>query len=201
LIGGRYRKALEGDEPESRLREGQGNEFPEFWSSESGGIVYHSGGEGQAFSLLALEGNGEPETIMEKGFGLDEPQVSPDGRWLAYTSQETGQWEVYVEPYRRGGPRVRVSPEGGGQPKWRGDGKELFYGAVDGRLMAVEVSAGDQRLEVGRPTVLFDAGATDARLDEYAPTADGERFLVKVPVENQVSRRFHVVVDWPSLLK
>lgn len=196
-----FRKVLEGDEPESQIREGQANEFPEFWSSESGGIVYHVGEEDQAFALLTLEGKGEPETIMEKDFRLDEPQVSRDGRWLAYISLESGAWEVYVEPYRRVGPRVRVSPEGGGQPKWRGDGKELFYAAPDGRLLAVEVRAGEEGLQVSLPTALFDARATDPIRDEYAVTADGERFLVKVPVEGGSSRTIHVVTSWTSLLE
>jgi Tol biopolymer transport system component len=197
-----YRKALEGNEPESLLREDVENALPESWTPESGGIVYGTeGGTDEVFGLLAPEGDKEPETIPAKDFDLDEPQVSPDGRWLAYLSHESGEWEVYVEPYRRVGPRVRVSPGGGGQPKWRGDGKELFYAAPDGRLMAVEMQAGERGLEVGLPTPLFDARATDPIRDEYAVTADGQRFLVKVPVENQSSRRLHVIVNWTSLLE
>ena len=77
--------------------------------------------------------------LSKDRFASDEHHLSPDGRWLTYISLESGRFEVYVEPFRRRGEKVRVSPNGGGQPRWRGDGKEIFYLSPDGRLMAASV--------------------------------------------------------------
>jgi Tol biopolymer transport system component len=199
-----YRKALQGNEPVSPLAETLDDVFPEGWSVDGQALVYVMGaGEAQTVGVLPSDGDGEPEPILEKDFPIDEPQVSPDGRWLAYVSQESGQWEVYVEAFRRVGTRVRVSPEGGGQPRWRGDGKELFYVSPDGRLMAVEVRTGEAGLEVSLPALLFEfeAGVADPIRDEYAVTADGQRFLVRTPVEEEEKQRLHVLLDWTSLLE
>jgi hypothetical protein len=136
---------------------------------------------------------------MKEDHGVDGPQVSPDGRWLAYASDETGEWEVYVRPFRRGGEKVRISPEGGRQPRWRGDGKELFYVMPRGQLMALDVRASGERLEVGLPRELFNAGVSSAVVDEYGVTRDGQRFLVIRPVEG-TARSVKMILNWPSLL-
>jgi len=94
---------------------------------------------------LSLEGGGESEVVLDLESILDEPQVSPDGRWLAYISLDAGRWNVYVQPFRRPGERVRVSRNGGGSPKWRDDGQELFYVASDGqRFLVVEPAKGEE---------------------------------------------------------
>jgi Tol biopolymer transport system component len=198
-----YRKALQGNQPETPLAETLDHAYAEGWWAEGEAIVYGAGDpEVRTFGLLAPDA--EPEPILNKDFRIDEPQVSPDGRWLAYISEESGRFEVYVEPFRRVGARVRVSPEGGGQPKWRGDGQELFYVSPDDQLMAVEVRTGDAGLEVSLPTVLFEleAEAMDPVVDEYAVSADGQRFLVIVPVEQETAAMsMHVVLNWTSLLE
>jgi hypothetical protein len=128
--------------------------------------------------------------------------MSPDGRWLAYVSNESGRNEIYVEPFRRPGERVGVSRDGAGQPEWRGDGKELFYLSNDGRLMAVDVREAASGLEVGTPEVLVSADAlTAVVVGSYGVTADGQRFLVKMRVEDDVKQRIHVVTNWSSLLE
>ncbi len=142
---------------------------------------------------------------MKNRFGLDEPQISPDGRWLAYISTESGRQEVYVQPFRRRGESVRVSTSGGGQPKWRGDGKELFYLSQDRSLMAVDVREGVTGAEIGIPAVLVPASELKAVVqgldyDDYAVANDGQRFLIKTPVADRGSQRIHVMLNWPSLL-
>jgi dipeptidyl aminopeptidase/acylaminoacyl peptidase len=137
---------------------------------------------------------------MQGRFAVDEPHVSLDGRWLAYVSTESGRNEVYVEPFRRRGETVRVSKDGGGQPRWREDGKELFYLSLDGRLMAVSVREGATGPEVGAPTTLVPADRLRAVVqgpdyDDYAVTADGQRFLVKVLAAPQERQRIHVLLD------
>jgi hypothetical protein len=156
-------------------------------------------GTNQAIWALPLDGSGEAETLVEAGYAFDEPQVSPDGRWLAYGAQETGPWEVYLMPFRRDGERVRVSPAGGRQPRWRGDGRELFYLTPQGELVSVEVREAGGHLELGLPGELFHAGVSNPVLDEYAVTKDGQRFLVITPVEES-GWSLNVVLNWPSLL-
>jgi Tol biopolymer transport system component len=204
--GDLYRRELRAGATASLLLETAEREVPEDWSRDGKILLYLVIGEERSFWALPLEGDGSPELVLKTGFNLDEPQLSPDGHWLAYISAESGRYEVYVEPFRQPGERVRVSPDGGGQPKWRGDGKELFYLSPDGALMAVDVGEGASGLEVGIPTVLVPGDDLRAVLqgpdfDDYAVTADGQRFLVKRSAEEDIRQRIHVVVDWPSLLE
>jgi eukaryotic-like serine/threonine-protein kinase len=120
-------------------------------------------------------------------------QISPDGRLLAYASAESGQYEVYVQRFGSGGEKIRVSVSGGGQPKWRRDGRELFF-LSEGRLTAVEVRAAPE-LSVGLPRPLFDLEEAGEELDDYAPSADGQRFLVKQRVAPGAAP-VHVVMNW-----
>jgi hypothetical protein len=113
---------------------------------------------------------------------------------------------VYVEPFRRRGERVRVSNSGGGQPKWRGDGRELFYLTLGGALAAVEVGEGVQGPEVGAPTTLISADVLRAVVagqdtDDYAVSADGQRFLVKRQATLNGKQQIHVLLNWPSLVE
>jgi dipeptidyl aminopeptidase/acylaminoacyl peptidase len=197
-----YRKALQGDAPASPLGQGLSMVSAECWSGPAKAIVYLAEAEKtHAFGVLPSDGGAKPETILKKSFRIDEPRISPDGRWLAYASQESSRWEVYVAPFRREGERVQVSTEGGGQPRWRGDGKELSYVSPDGQLMAVDVRATGDRIDVGLPVALFSGVIADPLTDHYSATADGQRFLVPVPVGQESRRRIHVVTNWTSLLK
>jgi hypothetical protein len=159
------------------------------------------GGSGErTLNAVSLDGKGPPEVLSKDHFASDEHHVSPDGRWMAYISQESGRFEVYVEPFRRRGEKIRVSPDGGGQPRWRGDGKELFYLTPDGRLMAASVRETPTGLDVGIPTTLVPADHLKAIVqgldyDDYAVTADGQRFLVKVTAVRNDRQRIHVLLN------
>jgi Tol biopolymer transport system component len=195
-----FLKTLGSNEPELPLSPPPADGYPESWTPDGKSVVYKSvSPDGQA--LWTVSPGREPELLLRNGFELDEPQISPDGRWLAYLSRESGRWEVYLCPFRRPGERVRVSTDGGGQPKWRGDGKELIYASPDGHLMAVTVRAGETGVDVDLPRVLLAARATDPIRDEYAVTADAQRFLVKTPVGAGATARIHAVLHWPSLLR
>jgi len=204
--GDLIRKELAAGASTSPLLEGSGRHIPEFWSSDGKTLLYVTAGEGRTLSALSLDGGGPAEPLMKSRFGLDEPQVSPDGRWLASNSTESGRYEVYIEPFRTQGERVRVSTNGGGEPKWRSDGKELFYVTLGGALMAVDVREGTSGPEVGIPTTLIPADVLGAvvqgpMFDDNAVSADGQRFLVKRPVVKDEKQRIHVLLNWPSLLE
>jgi Tol biopolymer transport system component len=197
------RKGLRASDPETVLVDSPDEDIPESWSRDGRTLLFLRRvveDDSQTAWALPLEGGGEAEPFLTS-FRMDETQLSPDGRWVAYVSNESGRDEVYVEAFRREGDRVRVSTEGGGQPKWRGDGKELFYTTFGGRLAAVEVRGDGDRLDVSLPTELFDIqGLQGTGLDDYAPAADGQRFLVKQPVEEGRGSRLQIVTNWTSLL-
>jgi len=147
---------------------------------------------------LPLKGDRTPVPLIESSSSVDEPHVSPDGRWLVYSGNDTGQWEVYLQPFMRPGGRVRVSTNGGSQAHWRGDGGELFYLALDGTMMSVRTA---NPASPGAPRPLFRLRlVVKAVYDQYAVTADGQRFLVLDP-EGQESTRLTVLTNWPAALK
>ena len=125
---------------------------------------------------------------------------SRDGRWIAYTTNETGQPNVYVEPFLRVGGKTRISPDGGRNPHWRADGKELFYLAADGAMTAAPINATDV-LTPGLPKTLFPAGVISAN-QVYSVTKDGQRFLVSARPQNAATATpLTVVVNWTSTLQ
>ena len=195
LSGARAQPIPIGDEANAEFRP-----IPHSWSSDGKTLLYKRIGQnkGWAFTLEEAE---EPEVLLDLDVSLNKLRVSPDGRWLAFTSQESGGWDVYVQPFRRSGERVRVSRSGGGLPRWRSDAKELFYQTPEGTLMAVKVGEGAAGPEVSPPTALLDAGSFRSGWDSYGVSADGQRFLVKKPVEGDRELQLHVIVNWESLLE
>ena len=178
-------------------------DIAESWIREGNTLVYMvQGNDGErTLNALSLEGKGPTEVLSTDHFASDAHHVSPDGRWLTYISQESGRFEVYVEPFRGRGEKVRVSPNGGGQPRWRGDGKEIFYLSPDGRLMAASVRETPTGLDVGIPTTLAPADRLKAVVqgmdyDDYAVTSNGQRFLVKVNASKDSRQRIHMLLDW-----
>jgi eukaryotic-like serine/threonine-protein kinase len=198
------RKGLRAADPETVLYDAPGVNLPEFWTRDGQTILFVSrtdATDAQSVSALHLA-DGTVEPVLDERFRIDEPQLSPDERWLAYVSRESGRDEVYVEPFRREGERARVSVDGGGQPRWRGDGRELFYVSAANVLMAAPVRAAGDRLAVDLPTALFPLRVVlGTGLDDYAPRADGQRFLVKLPVGGESQARLHVLTGWASLIE
>jgi Tol biopolymer transport system component len=203
------RKGLSGSEPAAPLRDGIGKtpgvrEVAKAWYREGNTLLYLTIAAEHALWTVSLDGHEQPQPFF-KGFAIDQPQVAPGGRFIAYISNDSGRFEVYLEPFQKRGARVRVSAGGGGQPRWRGDGKELFYLSLEGALMAVDVRDGAKGLEVGMPTTLVTPGALRAVVlgpdySDYAVSSDGQRFLFKSATSRSEPSRIHVLLDWPALV-
>ena len=139
---------------------------------------------------------------------MDQPggEFSPDSKWLAYESNESGRREVYVQPFPEAGGKWQLSSAGGAQPRWRRDGKELYYLAPVARLMSVSVavSRDGKTLDLGVPAPLFrtrlasGAGVTAGR-PEYAVAPDG-RFLMNTVVEDTAPSPITIVLNWEAAL-
>jgi Tol biopolymer transport system component len=154
--------------------------------------------------MAPTSGGGPPVPLLTAPYNEFQAQVSPDGRWVAYASDESGRWEVYVQSFPVLGAKRAISSSGGSEPQWRRDGRELFYLGADGTLMAVEVSSG-AALQAGRPTPLFRtsipiSGELNSRRNHYLASADGQRFLVNTAGDAQ-EESITVVVNWTSLLR
>jgi Tol biopolymer transport system component len=165
--------------------------------------------------VLSLDEHHTITPYFQGAGGQDQAQVSPDGNWVAYTSNEAVRNEVFVQSFPSPGIRYPVSTGGGMQPRWRGDGKELFYmapagqvGIGIGRVMAVSVQRTATALRLGDPTALFDSYVSVAEHQgasfNYAVTADGQRFLVArqrvLTNSNPAATPLTVVLNWTSAL-
>jgi Tol biopolymer transport system component len=177
--------------------------FPFGWTVDGKSILFvRSGTKGTELWGVALEGDHKPFPYLQTEFNVGNAQLSPDGRWVAYTSNESGRYEVYVQSFPVPGAKAQVSLEGGNQPRWRRDGKELFYIGADRRLMAVPVTTGDA-FQPGPPAVLFETHLLDSTpnlLAEYAVAPDGQRFLLNV-AKQTTAVPMTIVLNWPSAIK
>jgi len=197
----------EGDEQELLRTNSVDLDLADDWSPDGRFLLYTGGfGKTRSADLLVLPANDpKPVPFMQTEFNEEQGRFSPSGRWVAYVSNESGLSEVYVRGFATdfsggsasAGGSVLVSRGGGTAPRWRGDGRELFYLASNGKMMAVEVMAG-QDFQIATPTPLFQAppGAIVGDV-----TADGKRFLLVTPVGPSASVPFTVVLNWSAGLK
>ncbi len=152
--------------------------------------------------VLPLVGDRKPFPIVQSQFIDTSAAFSPDGKWIAYTSNEGGESNVYVQAFPSADAKYQVSRDGGSHPVWRADGKELFYLlGVEATLMAVPIDT-SARFEAGMPQALFPSGA--ARLGAspaYAVTKDGKRFLVNARRRQSSEAPLTVVVNWTATIQ
>jgi eukaryotic-like serine/threonine-protein kinase len=149
---------------------------------------------------VPLAGDGKPFPIARTEHGERVGQFSPDVRWVAYDSTESGQREVWVQPFPPTGSKWQVSTTGGTSPKWRGDGKELFYVAADGMLTAVPIEP-RRTFQPGRPKPLFQTMFRGGVYASYAPSHDGKRFLINVAPALEDITPITLVLNWTALLQ
>jgi Tol biopolymer transport system component len=187
-----------GGGPEQLLLQSNRRLIPTDWSRDGHFIVY---GEvdpktQEDLWILPVDGDRKPFPFLRTEFNETQGRLSPDSRWMAYTSDESGTAEVYVQGFTgRGsaGNKIRISANGGSNPKWRGDGSELLYIARDQKLTAVDVRAAST-FEVVATRALFEVPL------DYTFTADGQRFLLSAAVANSASTPTTLVVNWNSAL-
>lgn len=149
---------------------------------------------------------GKPFPVVHTNFDERDGQFSPDGKWIAYESNETGRYDVYLQPFPGPGVKLPVSVSGGAQVRWRRDGEELFYIALDGRLMAVPIqSSTSGQPGVGTPVPLFPtrvggAIAQGVTRQQYAVSPDGQRFLMNTVPEDETLPPITLILNWKPRL-
>jgi Tol biopolymer transport system component len=199
-----FEKPTAGGEPE-RLLGAFDAPFPTDWSPDGTFILYHfpAASGNYDVNLVAPAKDATPVPFASSPFTEIDGRFSPDGRWIAYSSDESGRMEVYVQPFPRSGSMWQVSTGGGSEAHWRRDGKELYYLAPDRKIMAVAVRGGST-FEREAPRPLFQTRVpfpgSIYRMN-YDVTADGARFLVNTLVEGAGSSPINVVLNWPAGLK
>jgi serine/threonine protein kinase len=208
-IGNLYQKHSSGARNEELLLQpNEGNINPTDWSSDDRLILYETRKPGGGLDLwaLPLAGDKKPVPFLQSDFEEVQGRFSPDGRYVAYASNESGRYEVYIRSFPDPTGKWQVSTQGGAEPTWRRDGRELFYIAADKKMMAVPVRSGST-LELGTPQALFEspsylAGTVlSAWRKQYDVTADGQRFLLNVLVSEPPPSPITVVLNWTAGLK
>ena len=193
-----------GGGPTEVMVEGATSKWPSSWSRDGRILTFlDSIPTGYRILTATSRGGSPPSIYREAPFILGAPDISADGRWLAYSSDENGRQEVYVDSFPMASSKNRVSMNGGAWPKWRSDGKELYYLAPDRKLMASSVTTGDDGLIFAPSVALFEGPRVNPDLSRapFAPGPDGSRFLFNAPVEDPTPVGLTVIVNWPALLK
>jgi Tol biopolymer transport system component len=192
-----YLKNSDGAEEEKIIPQDGADRFPNDWSRDGKYILYERGADWWYASVADLK----PTQFLKAVSTLKTARFSPDGKWVAYSSNESGKWEIYVTTFPDAHGKWQVSTAGGNQPRWRGDGKELFYLSPDDKLMAVPVKIG-ANFDTGTPAALFQAypRETVAATSEqffYDVSQDGQKFLINTQLKSAI-RPMSVVLNWPS---
>jgi len=198
------RRAWDGTGSEEVLLKAEGLVRPLDVSPDGRVVAYMGLGPRGDSDILALPLTGEKSAsgLVQTPRNEGQAQFSPDGRWLAYAALEEARHEAYVEPNPPAGGRWQVSVTGGFQPRWRSDGKEIFYLALDGTLMAVDVDPAPFGLKVGHPKALFRAPVATGQLwfgaNHYVVAANGQRFLFASPLTGGALPPVTVVLNWAA---
>jgi serine/threonine protein kinase/Tol biopolymer transport system component len=197
-------KLTGGTTEETPLLATTNDEWVEDWSKDGRYIIYGASIPNNSGHIYALPtfGDMKPFLVIQSSAADDEPRLSFDGKWLAYNSDESGTHQVYIVSFPEPDRRRQVTASGGSQPRWRKDGKELYYLAPDGKLMAVDIAAGETTIDSGTPRLLFDTHLTvDQIRDQFAVTADGQRFLVETTIAAATPAPITVVLNWTAVLR
>ena len=199
---GLYEKAASGQGDEKLLVKAEELTIPVSFSPDGRYLAYttRSAKTGWDIFILPMAGERKPVPFAAASTNELAPTISRDGRFLAYMSNESGRNEIYVQSFPGPGGKWQISTAGGADPHWRPDGKELYYRAVDQKLMAVDISGGDT-LQAGIPKALFQGRVHigNAR-NKFLPAGDGQRFLFVAPLGRESMTPTTVVLNWFAAL-
>jgi serine/threonine protein kinase len=196
-----YQMAIRDIGKETPLVESAQTKAVASWSPDGRYILFTARNEktGMKLWVLPLFGKGQEYLAVQRDFEQYTGSLSPDNQWLVYESTDSGGSEIYVQRFPEAGDRRQISLEGGADPRWRRDGKEIFYIAPDGTLMAATISsaAGGKQIQSEEPVPLFQTNLTvgGGRERGYAVTRDGQRFLLPIPVDKSVPP-ITILLNW-----
>jgi Tol biopolymer transport system component len=165
------------------------------WSPDGKFILFdrYASETKQDLWVLPLEGDRQPFAYLKGPFNEREGRFAPDGRWVAYTSNESVRHEIYLQSYPASAVKIQISTNGGSNAQWRGDGKELFYITSDNKLASVEVKPNGAG--AGLPKPLFELGLLRPH---YAVSADGQRFLFVNQAQQGKSVQYDMIANWAA---
>jgi eukaryotic-like serine/threonine-protein kinase len=198
-----YQTAADGTGDTSAVIVDDAAEYNPSFSPDGRYMIFQrlSAQSGAHFEIWAKALFGDPKPFPVVQSEAAQPALSPDGKWLAYSSRESGRPEIYVVPFRQGSGRWQVSTAGGTWPRWRHDGKELFYLSLDKKITSAEISMDGSRLVVGNVAPLFQVNVATSLGWFYDVSTDGKRFVVLNQDPRQAAEPLTLVVNWPALLK
>jgi eukaryotic-like serine/threonine-protein kinase len=203
-----YQRAANGaGDAEPLLKTDANNKFCTDWSADGRFILFQEQNQRTNFDLwvLPLSGDQKPFPYVQGDFAEQQGRFSPDGKWVAYASNESGAWQVYVQSFPAPGGKWQISTNGGAQPQWRRDGSQLFYISSDRKLMAVDVKGNGSTFEADDPKELFGLRVQTVGLpgprNYFVADADGQRFLVASVPEERITTPITVVLNWTADLR
>jgi serine/threonine protein kinase len=198
-----YRKPATGGGEEELLLETAEVKAASDWSLDGRTLLFRSSNPKTGYDIWALPlDTRKPFPVVQTAFAERDAQFSPDGHWIAYQSDESGRFEIYVQPFPGPGGKFQISTNGGAQVRWRRDGKEIFFIGLDDRLMAAPVRLDNvgQFVEAGAPVPLFTThigGALQAfNRQQYVVSRDGQRFLMSTFKEEASTSPISVILNW-----
>jgi len=194
-----HMKNSDGSQEEKSIVQDSVDKYPNSWSKDGRYFLYTRGNDLWYLTMADLK----TSLFLTAPSVLKNAQFSPDGKWVAYASNETGRWEIYVTSFPEARGKWQVSTGGGEQPRWRGDGKELFYLSSDYKMMAVPATIG-ANFNAGTPEALFQTTprqpVATSDIFVYDVSLDGQRFLINTPVKQGDTPPMTVVLNWSAKL-
>jgi serine/threonine protein kinase/Tol biopolymer transport system component len=199
-----YEQPADGSGEARRITDSTATEVAGFWSRDGKYLAYtvpNSGNGASQIWLLPLSGDRKPYAFLHSNYDVLNPAISPDSKWLAFASNETGHNEIYVVPLAGGTGKWQVSSGGGIEPRWSATGNEISYLSPDGDVMVADIKSSPNSIGVGKLTKLFHLGETSAlTIFRYDFPPDGKRFLVMTVGGQAHAEPLTVISNWQALL-